>query len=287
MVDTVWKLNGGRTLGPASFFIAGVVNVTPDSFYDGGEHASTAKALEHAVALTAQGADILDIGGESTRPYAPPVSLDMELTRVVPVVEQVIAMKLVGPDGAEVQPIISVDTYKAGVASRVLEAGAAIINDVSACAFDPELIDVLGQYKPGYVLMHSRGRPEDMQDAPLYYDVVDSLMAFFEKHLKKLQQAGLPAERIVLDPGIGFGKTMEHNFQILQNIERFMSFGFPIYMGLSNKSLWQGLLGLGPDERGNSTQVATALLAARGVAIHRVHDVKLTRQSLTIVGEMA
>lgn len=287
MADITWKLNGGRALGPAPFFIAGIVNVTPDSFYDGGLHASAGSAVEHAVRLAAQGADILDIGGESTRPYADPVSLEQEMERVVPVVRELSQMQMRGPDGEDVRPLISVDTYKAGVAAAALEAGAEIINDVSACAFDPQLVDVLGQYKPGYVLMHSLGRPETMQDEPHYDDVVDSIMLFFEQKLNVLQKAGLPAERVVLDPGIGFGKTLEHNFQILRNIERFMDFGLPVYMGLSNKSLWQGLLGLGPEDRCNATQVATALLAARGVAIHRVHEVALTRQSLTIVREMA
>jgi len=277
MIDTTWTLKGGKVLGPAPFFIAGVVNVTPDSFYDGGAHGDAHSGIAHGIELARQGADILDVGGESTRPYANPVSEAEELERVVPVVRSL----------AEAGCIISVDTCKAGVAAQALDAGADILNDVSAFRFDPELLDVISQYKPGYVLMHSLGRPEDMQDAPDYSNVVEEIMAFFDERLEVLDKAGLPMDRVVLDPGIGFGKMLEHNLTILREIERFESLGLPLYMGLSNKSLWQGLLGLEVDERQNATQVATALLAAKGVPIHRVHEVELALQTLTIVRELA
>ncbi|WP_147821104.1 dihydropteroate synthase [Salidesulfovibrio onnuriiensis] len=287
MPEITWNIARGRALGPAPFLIAGIVNVTPDSFYDGGQHDGPDAGVAHAKELVRQGAHILDIGGESTRPYADKVGLAQELERVIPVVRDLAGQKLAGPDESSVTPAISVDTYKARVAARALEAGAEIINDVSAFRFEPELLDVVGQYKPGYVLMHSLGRPEDMQDAPCYDNVVDEVLAFFEERLNLLDKAGVPGENIVLDPGIGFGKLLEHNLEILKNIERFKVFGLPIYMGLSNKSLWQHLLGLEVGQRQNATQVATALLAARGVPIHRVHEVALTRQSLTIVQEIA
>lgn len=279
MIDTTWTLKGGKVLGPAPFFIAGVVNVTPDSFYDGGVHGDADSGIAHGIVLARQGADILDVGGESTRPYAAKVSEAEELERVVPVVRGLIA--------ADTGSVVSVDTYKAEVAAQALEAGADILNDVSAFSYDPELLDVIVQYKPGYVLMHSLGRPEDMQDAPGYSNVVEEIIAFFDEKLEILDKAGLPMDRVVLDPGIGFGKLFEHNLTILREIERFESLGLPLYMGLSNKSLWQGLLGLEIDERQNATQAATALMAAKGVPIHRVHNVKFARQTLTIVREIA
>lgn len=279
MKDTTWILKGGLVLGPAPFFIAGVVNVTPDSFYDGGSHAGADSGVAHGLELAGQGAHILDIGGESTRPYADPVSQEEELGRVIPVIE--------GVADAGTTSVISIDTYKSGVAAKAMEAGAVILNDVSAFDFDPELLDVIGQYKPGYVLMHSLGKPEHMQDAPAYDDPVDDIIAFFENKLEALDKAGLPRDRIVLDPGIGFGKLLEHNLAILCGLERFKVFGLPLYMGLSNKSLWQGLLDLKVGERQNATQAATAVTAMKGAAVHRVHEVELTRQTLTIVRKIA
>lgn len=279
MKNITWTLKGGTVLGPAPFFVAGIVNVTPDSFYDGGKHEKPESGFEHGLALSSQGAHILDIGGESTRPYADKVSVDQEMERVIPVIRALVAHG--------VPSVISVDTYKAPVAAAALDAGAAILNDVSAFEFDPELLDVIGQYKPGYVLMHSKGRPEIMQDAPEYSDVIDEMLAFFESKLEALDKVGLPREHIVLDPGIGFGKTLDHNLTILREIKRFETFGLPLYMGLSNKSIWQGLLGLEVGERQNATQAATAILAAKGVPIHRVHEVKTTCQTLTIVQEIA
>ncbi|WP_320175739.1 dihydropteroate synthase [Maridesulfovibrio sp.] len=270
-----WTVKGGRVLGPAPFFIAGIVNVTPDSFYDGGKNYDLQQAIEHGRLLAKQGADILDVGGESTRPFADPVSLEDELSRVIPVISELSR-----------DYVVSVDTVKSEVARQAVEAGAAIVNDVSAFAQDPALLDVVADLKPGYVLMHSQGTPEEMQLSPSYGNVIEDILSFFEKSLEKLIKSGLPENRIVLDPGIGFGKTLEHNLEILRRIDRFMDLGFPIYMGLSNKSLWGKLLGLEADERQNATQAATAVLAARGVPIHRVHEVGLTSQTLRIVKEI-
>lgn len=271
-----WEVMGGRRIGPAPFCIFGIVNATPDSFYDGGQY--DAFAVEHAKQLVEQGAHVLDIGGESSRPYADPVSLEEELERVLPVVQGVQGWR-----AANGLPwAISVDTYKAQTAAAVLEKGADIINDISACDFEPELADVIGQYKPGYVLMHSLGKPESMQNAPRYDDVVSEILSFFAQKMSFLVQKGLPEERIMLDPGIGFGKTVEHNIEILQNMHRFAEFGRPLMAGLSNKSLFKGLLGLEPDQRQNATQATTAILASRGVQVHRVHDVALTAQSLAM-----
>lgn len=277
--DLSWTVKGDREYRPAPFCVFGIVNITPDSFYDGGEHATSEQALRHAEQLVAEGVDVLDLGAESSRPFAEPVSLEDELARLLPVVEGLLGAEF----STENDVLLSVDTYKAATAEAVLQAGVHIINDISACAFDPALRDVVAQHRPGYVLMHSLGRPTSMQIAPHYDDVVDEILAFFEREMTLLVQAGLPESHIVLDPGIGFGKTMEHNFAILRSIERFSSLGRPVFMGLSNKSLFGDLLGLPRDKRQDATQVATALLAARGVQYHRVHDVAATKRTLQLV----
>jgi len=270
-----WKLAGEASLGPGRFFIVGVVNNTPDSFYDGGKAFGTDKAVHHALSLFEQAADMIDVGGESTRPFSERVSLEEELQRVLPVLQGVLAKR---PEA-----LVSVDTYKAEVAVKALQAGAAAINDVSACRFDRGLLDVLVQYQPGYVLMHSLSSPEDMQKDPRYTDVVAEIRRFFEERLTVLVKAGLSEEHVVLDPGIGFGKTLEHNLAILRGLASFSELGRPLYIGLSNKSMWGKLLGLEAGQRQNATQAATALTAEKGVCLHRVHEVGLTRQTLDIV----
>jgi dihydropteroate synthase len=273
-----WTVAGGRVLGPAPFFVAGIVNVTPDSFSDGGLYLDPADALDHARRLLDEGADILDVGGESARPGAAEVEVDEELRRVLPVVAA--ASRLAGPGGAAA--VVSVDTAKAAVAAQALAAGAAIVNDVSACRFDPGLLDVVAQEKPGYVLMHCQGTPRTMQAAPRYDDVVADIRAFFAERLAALAKAGLPEDRIVLDPGIGFGKTLAHNLEILRRLSEFLSLGRPLYLGLSNKSLFSALLNLPVDRRGEATRQATALAALRGASVHRVHEVAQARAALRL-----
>ncbi|WP_291322778.1 dihydropteroate synthase [Desulfonatronospira sp.] len=270
-----WYVRGGGVIGPAPFLIAGIVNITPDSFFDGGRHFEPEAAARHGLELLNQGAHILDLGGESTRPFSQSVSAESEMTRVLPVLENLLDVNR--------DAIISVDTYKSRVASRCLEAGAVIINDISACRFDPELLDVLLQYKPGYVLMHTLDRPENMQTDPRYTDVTREILSFFETNLTRLVRAGMPENRIVLDPGIGFGKTLEHNLELMRNMECFHVLGRPLFVGLSYKSMWSRLLGLELQERGMPTQVGTALMAAKQVGIHRVHHVQDTRITLKIV----
>lgn len=277
-----WTIARGREFDPAPFCILAVINVTPDSFFDGGEYLSPEQGLARCGQAVEQGARILDIGGESSRPFAEPVSAEDEQARVLPVLKG--AVELVNSrEHRDKGLAVSVDTYKASTAMKALESGADIINDISACRFDPELMDVLGQYQPGYVLMHSQGRPEDMQKAPEYDDPVAEIRAFFEERMNALTRTGLPEDRIVLDPGIGFGKRLEHNLAILRHLESFQDLGRPVLVGLSNKSLWGDLLGLGPEERGNATQAGTALAAAKGALLHRVHDVALTAQTLAVV----
>lgn len=274
-----WRLGRGRVLDCRNALVVGIVNVTPDSFYDGGRHPDTATAVAHGVRLAGEGADMLDVGGESTRPGAPELPLADEVARVVPVVRE-LAAALPGVP-------LSVDTYKADCAAAALEAGAVVINDISACAFDPALVDVLVAEKPGYVLMHGQGRPETMQHDPRYDDVVEDILAFFEDRLTGLVRAGLPEDRVVLDPGIGFGKRVEHNVAILRHLDRFLVLGRPLYLGLSNKALFGALLDLPVGERGAATAVASALAAGRGARIHRVHDVAGVRQALRLAASLA
>ncbi len=274
-LDSVsWDVCRGRTLGPAPFFVVGILNVTPDSFYDGGLTTRTESAVAKGLALLDQGADILDIGGESTRPFAEAVSADLELERVVPVVREILRVR---PDA-----VISVDTTKASVARACLEAGALIINDVSAMDADPQLRDVVIEFQPGYVLMHSLGNPRTMQVEPRYDDVIDEILGFFATRLELLMRGGVPESSIVLDPGIGFGKTLEHNLELLRNIDKLLEFGRPVYMGLSNKSLWKGLLGREGKERNAPTLAASVVLYGKGVRIHRVHEVREVRDGLMV-----
>lgn len=278
-----WKIKDGRWIDLADPVIMGVLNCTPDSFYDGGRHGEPDAALRQGLLLASQGALILDVGGESTRPGACPVSVQEEMERVLPVVHGLSGASA-SPDSefSIASPIISIDTTKSAVAARCLQSGADIINDVSGCRFDPELLDVLVQFKPGYVLMHAQGVPESMQRDPRYDDIVDEVRCFFEQRMEFFARSGLPEEHVVLDPGIGFGKRLEHNLELLRNIEVFHELGRPILVGISNKSLWKDLLGLELEERGTVTQVAAALLAARGVLIHRMHDVRATARTFRV-----
>lgn len=254
------------------FGIMGIVNITPDSFYDGGKHASPDKALAHARRLLADGANALDLGAESTRPGAEPLDPEEEWARLEPVVRECVNY------GAPV----SVDTWHARSAASSLEAGAEIINDISACAWDPEMADVLAQYKPAYVLTHSGGRPKDMQVAPRYGSVVDEVREFFSSKMDMLIAAGLPEDRIILDPGIGFGKTLDHNLELLVNVGKFLCFGRPLLIGLSMKSMFGALCGLPVAARGTATAVSSAILWQKGARWHRVHDASAAKTALML-----
>ena len=197
---------------------------------------------------------MLDIGAESTRPFAAPVGAEEETARLLPVLQSL--------REARPEAFLSVDTFRARTARAALEAGADVINDVSACAWDPELLDVIAEYRPGYVLMHSQGNPQEMQVAPRYGNVVEDVLTFFEQKLELLTAAGLPEDHIVLDPGIGFGKNREHTKALLQGIERFASLGRPLYVGLSRKSLFREILGL---ERVEVAGCARALQLVRAM----------------------
>ncbi len=275
-----WVLQGGRSEISGPFVVAGIVNVTPDSFSDGGKYAETGAAARHARLLVEQGAGIVDIGGESTRPGAEAIRPGEELLRVLPVVRDVVAMRDAARNAAF---HVSVDTWRAATATAALDAGADIVNDISGGTFDPAMAAVLGERKPGYVLTHCPAPPRTMQRHAAYADVTAEVLAFFEARMNALVRAGLPESHMVLDPGIGFGKTGEHNLALLRAIERLQSLGRPLYIGISRKSFLGALPGGDAGNRDASTQVLTALMAARGVMVHRVHDVAGAVAALRLV----
>jgi dihydropteroate synthase len=254
--------------------IMGVVNVTPDSFSDGGLFLDAGAAVEHGRRLASEGAAILDVGGESTRPGAEPVSEEEERSRVLPVVEE-----LAADGGAR----LSIDTTKAGVARAALDAGATIVNDVSAFRFDPELAALVAESGADCCLMHMLGEPRTMQQDPRYDDVVSDVKAFLEERLAFATSEGVPEERVWLDPGIGFGKTVEHNLELLRRLDEIVAIGRPVVIGTSRKSFLGKLAG-GRDEGGRLPgTIATNVVALeRGATIFRVHDVAQNADALAV-----
>jgi dihydropteroate synthase len=254
----------------------GIVNVTPDSFSDGGEHATEDAAVAHGLALLAEGADILDVGGESTRPGAAPVSEAEELRRVVPVVRRLAAA------GA----LVSVDTMKASVAQAALEAGAAIVNDITAGG-DPAMLPLVARSGVGVVLMHMQGEPRTMQQDPRYHDVVKEVAAFLLERARAAEAAGVPREAIALDPGLGFGKTQAHNLALLRGLPEIAMLGYPLLVGASRKGFLGALTGGAPPQDRVEASVAAHVLAAeRGAQVVRVHDVKAHKRALAVADEV-
>jgi len=249
----------------------GIVNVTPDSFSDGGSYFDTMAAVDHALQLAADGADLLDIGGESTRPYSDPVSLDEERRRVLPVIE-----KLAG----QVAIPISIDTSKAAVARAAIETGAEIINDVTGLTGDPAMIDVAVETRAAVCAMHMQGTPQTMQDNPTYADVVADVREYLRERRDALVAAGIARERICLDPGIGFGKTHEHNITLMRHCFEFHVLDCPLLVGHSRKGFLGKLIGDKEADRTSATVGAALALAVQGVQIVRVHDVRPVREAL-------
>jgi dihydropteroate synthase len=253
----------------------GIINVTPDSFANGDRFFKHDAAIRQAHALASAGADILDIGGESTRPFADPVPLEEELRRVLPVIEAV---------KAELPLPISIDTYKAEVARAALKVGASIINDISALRFDPNMIHLAGEARVPVILMHMQGTPRDMQLSPVYADLLGEIKAFFRERLDFAVSHGLSRDRLILDPGIGFGKTFDHNLEILNNIHVFLDLGCPLLVGPSRKAFIGHLLGLpAGEERDVGTLAALAMAVLGGALIVRLHNVAYARQFLTVL----
>ena len=256
----------------------GILNVTPDSFYDGGVYLSKNAAVDRALQMVHEGADIIDIGGESTRPGAEPVSEEEELSRVLPVVEALVS---------EVNVPISIDTYKSTVASLCLEAGATIVNDISALRFDDAMTEFVANYSAYVVLMHMKGTPLNMQDVPDYSDVVGEVGVFFEERITAAKSGGIAIERIILDPGIGFGKTPVHNFTILNDLKRISAIGFPLLVGPSRKSFIGITLDLPENERLEGTAASVTAAVLNGAKIVRVHDVKEMKRVITITDSIS
>lgn len=259
-----WEMSGQTKL-------MGIVNVTPDSFSDGGQFDSTSAAVEYALKLAEDGADILDIGGESTRPGSTPVSLDEELLRVVPVVREL---------ARQTQTPISIDTSKAEVARQCLEVGATIVNDISGLTFDSDMTRVCRDSLCGVIVMHIQGTPQTMQLDPRYDDVVAEVCRHFARRLDDLDASGIARERIVLDPGIGFGKTAEHNLELLSHVADFHALGRPVLIGHSRKRFLKRVLGREIEERNAGTLGVSLALATQRTDILRVHDVRATRDAL-------
>jgi dihydropteroate synthase len=259
--------------------VMGIVNVTPDSFSDGGRFVSTEAAVAHALDLVQQGADLLDIGGESTRPGAKPVPTDEELHRVLPVVREL----------ARRTPVpLSVDTSKAAVADACLAAGAHVVNDVSALRGDPDLARVVAARRAGVVLMHMQGTPQTMQIDPRYDDVTAEVRAFLEERLQAALAAGIEAGRVVLDPGIGFGKTAEHNLQLLARLGELQALGRPVLLGVSRKGFMGKVLRRGVEDRLAASLAAVCRAVVLGAAqVVRVHDVRATHDVVTLLAAIA
>ncbi len=258
----------------AAIKIMGILNVTPDSFSDGGKFSDFQAAITQADDLIGAGADILDIGGESTRPFAEPVSTEEELRRVIPVIEA-IRQKHTIP--------ISIDTSKAAVAREALKAGADIINDISALNNDPEMVVIAQKTNVPIIIMHMQGTPTDMQVKPVYRNVVEEIIDFFTERINWITGKGIDRNRLIIDPGIGFGKTLHHNLSILKHLERFSSLNLPLLLGHSRKRFLGDIAGIPAEQdRDLATAVTAALCAAKNIAMVRVHNVAATRQALLV-----
>jgi dihydropteroate synthase len=256
------------------FTVMGIVNVTPDSFSDGGRYLDPAAAVAQGHALERQGAAMLDIGGESTRPGAAPVSADDELGRVLPVIEGLVS--------AGVRARLSIDTSKASVAQAALRAGATLVNDVTALRHDPEMVAVVAESEADCCLMHMLGEPRTMQRGPRYDDVVSEVKAFLEQRMAFALGQGIPELRILLDPGIGFGKTLQHNLELLRRLDELVALGRPVVIGTSRKSFLGRISGRDVDDRLAGTIATNVLAYERGARVFRVHDVGPVHDALAV-----
>jgi dihydropteroate synthase len=254
--------------------IMGILNVTPDSFYDGGRRFEASQAIADAVAMAADGADIIDVGGESTRPGAQAVSEVEELDRVLPVIEEL---------RRQISLPISIDTYKSAVARAALDAGADIVNDISALRFDSMMVSLVAREKVPVILMHMQGTPRTMQADPKYTDVLREVRDFLAAQLYEAMDAGVAREAIILDPGIGFGKTVEQNLQLLRGLPILAALGHPLLVGVSRKTFIGKILNLGPDDRLEGSLAAVVAAVLGGANIVRVHDVAATYKACRVV----
>ncbi len=265
MRQVKWKACGQEIALFPHALLMGILNVTPDSFSDGGQYLDPIKAGDRAQQMVEEGAGMIDIGAESSRPGADPIPEDEELRRIIPVLRQV---------GKRLRVPISIDTTKSAVAQQALDLGASVINDISALQDDLRLAQIVANHRAGLVLMHCQGSPRTMQQNPQYRDVMGSIHSFLKKQVFVAQQAGIPQDQIILDPGIGFGKTVEHNLTILARIQELSELGRPILIGPSRKSFIGKVLGVTQEERSMGTAAAILMALSQGVRLFRVHDVK-------------
>jgi dihydropteroate synthase len=265
---------GNLTAGPSPV-VVGILNVTPDSFSDGGDFLDPEVAADQAATMLDEGADMLDVGGESTRPGSDPVSQEEEIRRVVPVLERILSVR---PEA-----VISIDTYRSGTATAALEAGASLVNDVTALRGDPRMASVIQEAACPVILMHMQGEPKTMQKEPHYEDVVGEVRDFLAERAEYAVAAGVRPENVIVDPGIGFGKNLEHNLALLRNLDAVVDLGFPVLIGASRKRFIERITGV-QEARGRvSGTVATTVLAyERGATFFRVHDVRANREALAV-----
>lgn len=256
--------------------IMGIINLTPDSFFDGGHYNSCEKALERADRLLMEGATILDIGAYSSRPGAAEVTEEEELDRLIPFIKRVM----------EIHPdvILSVDTFRSAVAEKAIEAGASMINDVSGGGLDSEMFETVGKLKVPYILMHMRGKPETMQSLTDYEDIIGDICTYFIERIGKLRSYGV--KDIILDPGFGFAKTIEQNYELLDRFDEFLALGLPLLGAVSRKSIIYRLLDLSPDQALNGTTVLNTMLLTKGANILRVHDVVEAKEAALLVSKL-
>jgi len=270
----VWRVGERAFDCSERTLVMGILNVTPDSFSEDGRFFDPEEATRHAAQMVSDGADVVDVGGESTRPGSDPVPADEEIRRVLTVIERIVEQN---PDVP-----ISIDTRKAEVADRALASGATIVNDVSAGA-DPEMFDIVRKHDAAIVLMHMRGEPKTMQEAPEYEDVVGEVHEFLRERIEAAEFAGIDAERIAIDPGIGFGKNLEHNLELMRRIDAFLDLGRPVLVGPSRKRFVGTLLDVPEDERVDGTIGAVAWMVSRGAHIVRVHDVREVVRAVRVI----
>jgi dihydropteroate synthase len=268
------RIRGGMLRLDSHVHIMGVLNVTPDSFSDGGLYLDPGAAVARAFAMVEEGADLLDIGAESSRPGSIPIDEQEELRRLGPVVREICR---------RVSVPVSVDTMKAKVAEQALDAGAAMVNDISALRFDPRMKEVVARSGAGLVLMHMQGTPTDMQRAPHYENVVKEVQTFLEERMRVAVEAGIDMAQILLDPGIGFGKNLDHNLTLLAHLDRFLSLGCPLLTGVSRKAFLGRILDRRIDERVMGTAAAVAVAVLKGARVVRVHDVAPMRDVVKVV----
>ncbi len=270
---SLWKIKS-KTIEIKNFLIMGILNISPDSFYSGSSYPDIKQAVKRALEMVEEGADIIDVGGQSTRPGSTSISEEEEIKRVIPVIETL---------SKEIDIPLSCDTYKATVAERAIDAGTSIINDISAFSMDRRLLDVVKKSECGYVLMHMKGTPEDMQVNPFYEDAVSEIYEFLYNKLQWMEEEGIDRERVVVDPGIGFGKRLEDNLVILKNLEKFLELKRPVLLGTSRKSFIGKILNnIAPEQRLEGSLASAVIGYIKGAKIFRVHDIKETKRTLEV-----